>query len=106
MAAGWHGGNSKTLEWVGMGVRVGRAVGGEVAGVAGFFFCGGGAVVASLRVDHDLRGAGGLGGGGGRRQGLRTWGVPHRFYEGRDGWELTGFQPVHTLICLPLQKQF
>lgn len=70
MAAGWDGGNSKTLERVGVGVRVGRAVRGEVAGVAGFFFCGGGAVVAPLRVDHDLRGAGGLGGGGGWRQGL------------------------------------
>lgn len=70
MAAGWDGGNSKTLEWVGMGMRVGRAVGGQVAGVAGFLFCGGGAVVAPLRVNHDLRGAGGLGGGGGRRRGL------------------------------------
>lgn len=70
MAAGWDGGNSKTLEWVGMGVRVGRTVGREVAGVAGFFFCGGGAVVAPLRVNHDLRRAGGLGGGGGWRQGL------------------------------------
>lgn len=70
MAAGWDGGNSKTLEWVGMGVRVSRAVGREVAGVAGFVVCGGGAVVAPLRVNHDLRGAGGLGGGGGWRQGL------------------------------------
>lgn len=79
MAAGWDGGNGETLERVGVGVRVGWPVWGEVAGVAGFFFCGGGAVVAPLRVDHDLRGAGGLGGGGGWGQGLRTWGVPHRF---------------------------
>lgn len=79
MAAGRDGGDGKALEWVGVGVRVGRAVGGEVAGVAGFLFCGGGAVVAPLRVDHDLRGAGGLGGGGGWGQGLRTWGIPHRF---------------------------
>lgn len=54
MAAGWDGGYSKTLERVGMGVRVGRAVGWEVAGVAGFLFCGGGAMVAPLRVHHDL----------------------------------------------------
>lgn len=65
MAAGWDGGNSKTLERV--GVRVGRAVRGKVAGVTGFLFCGGGTMVAPLRVNHDLRRAGGLGGGGGWR---------------------------------------
>lgn len=70
MAASWDGGNGETLERVGVGVRVGRAVGWEVAGVAGLLLRGGGAVVAPLRVYHDLRGAGGLGGSGGWRQGL------------------------------------
>jgi len=68
---------------VGVGVRVGRAVGGQVAGVAALLLGGGGAVVAALGVGHDLRGAGRLGGGGGRREGLRTRGVPHRLWSGR-----------------------
>lgn len=68
---------SKALEGVGVGVR--WAVWRQVAGVAGLFFRGGGAVVAALRVSHDLGGAGGLGGGGRWREGLRTGGVPHRF---------------------------
>lgn len=45
-------------------------MGGQVAGVAGLLFCGGGAVVAALWVGQDLRGAGDLGGGGGWREGL------------------------------------
>lgn len=51
-------------------MRVGRAVGGQVAGVAGLLLGGGGAVVAALGVDQDLRRAGDLGGGGGKRKGL------------------------------------
>lgn len=70
MAGGWDGRYGEALEWVGVGVRVGRAVGGQVAGVAGLLLCGGGAVVAPLGVGHDLRRAGGLGGGGGWREGL------------------------------------
>lgn len=64
-------------------------MGGQVAGVAGLLLCGGGAVVAALGVGHDLRGAGGLGGGGGWREGLRTRGVPHRLWreEQRGGAE-------------------
>lgn len=80
MACGRDCRYSEALERVGVGVRVGRAVGGQVAGVAGLLLCGGGAVVAALGVGKDLRGAGGLGGGGGWREGLRTGGVPHRFW--------------------------
>lgn len=43
---------------------------GQVTGVAGLLLCGGRAVVAALGVSHDLRGAGGLGGGGGWRERL------------------------------------
>lgn len=70
MAGGWDRRYCEALEWVGVGVWVGRAVGGQVAGVAGLLLCGGGAVVAALRVGHDLRGARGLGGSGGYREGL------------------------------------
>lgn len=101
MAAAWDGGNSKTLQWVGMGVRVGRAVGRKVAGVTGLLFGGGGAMVAALGVNHDLRRAGGLRGGGGWRLGLCTWGVPHRF------WGIRGAKrslQVLTVNFFPLQK--
>lgn len=101
MAAAWDGGNSKTLERVGMGVRVGRAVGRKVAGVTGLLFCGGGAMVAPLGVNHDVRRAGGLRGGGGWRQGLCTRGIPHRF------WGIRGAKrslQVLTVIFFPLQK--
>lgn len=70
MACGWDCRYSEALEWVRVGVRVGRAVGRQVAGVAGLLLSGGGAVVAPLGVGHDLRGAGGLRGGGGGREGL------------------------------------
>lgn len=45
---------SKALEWMGVGVWVGRAMWGQVARVAGLLLCGGGAMVASLGVGHDL----------------------------------------------------
>lgn len=70
MAGGWDRRHGKALEWVRVGVRVGWAVGRQVAGVAGLLLSGGGAVVAPLGVDHDLRWAGGLRGGGGWREGL------------------------------------
>lgn len=68
-----------------MGVRVGRAVWGQVAGVAGLLLCGGGAVVAPLGVGHDLRRAGGLGGGGGWREGLGAGSIPYRLWTGAEG---------------------
>lgn len=69
---GWMAGDrdcrhSEALEWVGVSVRVGQAVRGQVAGVAGLLVCGGGAVVAALGVSQDLRGAGDLRGGSGGR---------------------------------------
>lgn len=87
MAAAWDGGNSKTLERVGMGVWMGRAVGRKVAGITWLLLCGGGAMVAPLGVNHDLRRAGGLRGGGGWRQGLCTRGISHRFWGIRGGKE-------------------
>lgn len=80
MGAGWNGGHGEALEQVGVRVGVRGAVGGQVAGVAGFLLCGAGAVVAALRVGHDLRGAGGLGGGGGWWEGLRAGRVPYRLW--------------------------
>lgn len=80
VAAGWDGGHGEALERVGVGVRVGWAVRRQVAGVAGLLLGGAGAMVAALGVGHDLRWAGGLGGGGGRREGLRAGGVPHRLW--------------------------
>lgn len=78
MAEGWDGRHGEALERVGVGVRVGRAVGGQVAGVAGLLLGGGGAVVAALGVGQDLGRAGDLGGGGGGREGLGAGRVPHR----------------------------
>ena len=87
MTGGWDRRYGKALERVGMGVRVSWAVRGQVAGVAGLLLCGGGAVIAALGVGHDLRGAGGLGGGGGWREGLRAGGVPHRLWRCRSDEE-------------------
>lgn len=122
MAAGWDCGYSKTLEWVGVGVRVGWAVWRQVTGVAGLLLCGGGAVVAAFKVGHDLRGAGGLGGGSSCRQRLRTGGVPHWLWRrGRGVYRLsdsvtgpetpTGFiQPLYifseTSLCNESLKKY
>ena len=68
---------------------------GKVAGVAGLLLCGGGSVVAALRVGQDLRGAGGLGGGGGWREGLRAGGVSHRLWRGGgEGGVKTDVEPA------------
>lgn len=85
VAESWDGGYGEALEWVGVGVRVGRAVGGQVAGVAGLLLGGGGAVVAALGVGQDLRRAGDLGGGDGRRKELGAGRVPHRLCRRREG---------------------
>lgn len=76
--------HGEALERVGVSVRVGRAVRGQVAGVAGLFVCGGGAVVAALGVSQDLRGAGDLRGGRSRWEGLCAGGVPHRLWRRGD----------------------
>lgn len=72
--------HGEALEGVCVGMRVGWPMWRQVAGVAGLFLGGGGAVVATLWVSHDLGGAGDLGGGGRRREGLRTRRVPHGFW--------------------------
>lgn len=98
MTAGWDGGYGEALEWVGVSVRVGRAVWGQVAGVAGLLLCGAGAVVTALGVGQELRGAGGLGGGGGWGHRLGAGGVPHRLCRGAEGSD--GFMRVSTGMTL------
>lgn len=78
MSAGRDGGHGEAFERVCVRVGVRGPVRRQVAGVAGLLLGGAGAVVAALRVGHDLRGAGGLGGGGGWWEGLRAGRVPHR----------------------------
>lgn len=84
MGAGWNGGHGEALERVGVRVGVCGSVRRQVAGVAGLLLGGTGAVVAALRVHHDLRGAGGLGGGGGWWEGFRAGRVPHRLWRAAD----------------------
>ena len=54
MSSGRDGRYSKALQWVGMGMWVGWAMGGKVAGIAGVLLGGAGAMVAAFRIRQEL----------------------------------------------------